>query len=101
MPATLFLLWQVLRRQRIVGAFVVPDVGSDPPALAVIKQLYAVNAAGDDRAPGFLTAFIGAKDVRDVSELLGDAVNLALVEAVFHQRRVSDGLGHAQSVGIA
>ena len=47
----LFLFFQHFFRNRIVGAFIIPTDGGNPPAFAVVVKLDAVHAA-----PFFLAA---------------------------------------------
>ena len=74
---------QILRRDRVVGALPQPVDGHDPPAGAVVQQLEGVDAAGEGFRIRLQPArLVGAERVRDDPVLLGDAVDLDLVEAV-------------------
>src|SRR5689334_15373697 len=82
------------------GTFVLPFGGKHPPALSVVEQLQAVDAALKDRPVGLDAGLVRTEYVGNVAELLCDAVDLFLVEAApdeggigaIHELLVRDGL---------
>src|SRR5437764_15116055 len=71
-------LFHILRRQRMLRVLGLPHDRDHVPALAVVEELKAVDAARE-RLPAFFTPrLIGAKDVDDVGEALLLARQFAL-----------------------
>src|SRR5258708_34586427 len=54
--------------QRIIGALLVRKNAYDPPALAIVCELKAVDAAGERRFPRGVPGFVTAKDMGDVAK---------------------------------
>src|SRR5262245_11184548 len=82
------LLRQILLRDWVVGALGIPEDRHDPPPRAVVHELEAVDAAGE-RLRIFLraTRFVRAERVRDVSERVRLAADLAFEEAILFEVR--------------
>src|SRR5437879_9741268 len=68
--------------KRIASTLLVPQNAHDPPAVAVIEQLNAVDAAGEGRLSGSVPGFMAAKNLRDVSKGLNGTHDGALEEGV-------------------
>src|SRR5882672_8468497 len=69
-------------RERIVGALLVPEDADNPPALAIVGQLDAVDAAGEGRLTGGAAGFVAAEDVGDVAKRLDAADDRTLEKTV-------------------
>src|SRR5579863_4276767 len=93
--------------ERIARALLVPEDADDPPAIAVIEKLNAVDAARERLAARSAARFIAAENLRDVAELfdaIGDGrfvegvrheISAAALDVVFHaaETRVDFSLG--------
>jgi collagen type III alpha len=74
------------------GRFGVPEDVDDPVAVAVLEELEAVDASGEGGGVGWgVAGFVGAPDLDDVAELLGDVVGGFFVEA--HGGHAGGGAG--------
>src|SRR2546427_6228679 len=71
--------------KRIASTLLVPQNAHDPPAVAVIEQLNAVDAASEGRLSGSVPGFIAAKNLRDVSIGLNATHDGALEEGVLRE----------------
>src|SRR6266478_5723598 len=58
---------------RIIGTLFIPKNAYDPPALAIVRELKTVDAAGDRRFPDGAPGFVAAKDMGDVAKGLDAA----------------------------
>lgn len=68
------------------GTFLLPIDGHDPPAIAVVEQLNAVDPAHERfRIVYGVARFVRAPDVRDMPELFRAPRNFALKESVLLQ----------------
>jgi len=68
--------------ERVVGALFVPEDGDDPPALAIVGQLDAVNAAGEGRFTCGAAGFVAGEDLGDVAKRLDAAHDRAFEKTV-------------------
>ena len=79
---------QIFFRNRILGAFLLPINAHDPPATAVVEQLYAVNPThkrfGITRV---MARLVDAPDMRDTPELFCAPRNLLFVKSVLRKIR--------------
>src|SRR5678815_1591628 len=81
-------LRQVLLRDRGVGSRGIPEDRHDPPPRAVVHELDAVDAAGERlRILLGVARFVGAEELRDVSERIRLAADLAFEEAILLEVR--------------
>ena len=71
--------------QRVVGALFVPENVDDPPALAVVDHLDAVNAAGEGRFAEGVAGFVAAENLRDGAEGLDVIDDGLFEEAIFQE----------------
>lgn len=69
----------------MILGLVLPAGGGDPPTSAVVNELNAVDAALDDWTVLLIATFVGAEDVGDVAEALGDTMELALEKPALHE----------------
>src|SRR5581483_2171861 len=77
--AYLYLFSQVLRRNRVLRRLRLPHDRHDPPALAVVYQLKAVDAALKGLIiAGVVARLVGAEHLSNVAELLNFVRNAAL-----------------------
>src|SRR5260370_24123411 len=58
---------------RIIGALFIPKNAYDPPPLAIVRQLKAVDATGEGRFTRSVPGFVTAKDMGDVAKGLNAA----------------------------
>src|SRR6266851_1176283 len=58
---------------RVIGPLFVPKNAYDPPALAIVRQLKAVDATGGGRFTRSVPGFVTAKDMGDVAKGLNAA----------------------------
>src|SRR4029453_13644155 len=83
---------QILFRNWMLRAFLLPIDVYDPPAIAIVKQLYAVDSANERFGiVRVMTRFIHAPDVSDMSELFGAPGNFLLVKSIFGKIRFHAG----------
>lgn len=61
--------------ERIIRALFVPEDADDPPALAVVEKLKAVDAAREGRFAEGVAGFVAAEDLSDVAEGFDAAVD--------------------------
>jgi len=61
--------------ERIIRALFVPEDANDPPALAVVEELKAVDAAREGRFAEGVAGFVAAEDLGDVAEGFDAAVD--------------------------
>src|SRR2546421_7415431 len=79
---------QILFGNWILYALLLPIDIYDPPAIAVVKQLYAIDSAHERfRIVFAVTRFIRAPDVSDVSELFGATRNFFFEKSVLGKIR--------------
>lgn len=81
--------------QWVVGALFIPENTDDPPALAVVEKLKAVDPAREGRFASSVTRFVAAEDLSDVTESL-DAVH----DRVFKETVLEEVAAGARSVFI-
>ena len=81
--------------QRVIGALFIPENADDPPALAVVEKLKAVDAAREGRFASGVARFVTAEDLSDVAEGL-DAVH----DRVFEETVLEEVTAGARSVFI-
>jgi len=62
-------------RERIIGPLFVPEDADDPPALAVVENLKAVDAAREGRFAEGVAGFVAAEDLSNVAEGFDAAVD--------------------------
>lgn len=86
--------------KRIVGPLFVPEDADDPPALAVIEELNAVDAAREGRFAGVVARFIAAEDLRDVAEGFDAAVNGRFEKTVLEEVSAATSDVVLDSVGM-
>ena len=79
---------EIHRRNRILFVFTLPEDRHNPPTLAVVHQLNAVDAALKGFRVVFrMAGFISAKDMRDVAEPLYLPRRLALEKSFLLKKR--------------
>jgi len=93
-------LWlEIFLRNRVLRALVLPVNGQDPPPLAVIEKLKAVNAAHERRGIAWImTRFVRAPNMSDPAKLFGAPRNFCLVKALlkkwFYSRDILFDIQH-------
>src|SRR6266436_2499820 len=68
--------------ERVVRAFGVPEDADDPPTLAVVEELEAVDAARERRFAGDVAGLVATEDLGDVPERFNTIDDRILEEAV-------------------
>lgn len=81
--------------ERIVRALFIPENTDDPPALAVVEKLKAVDAARERRFASSVARFVAAEDLSDVAKGL-DAIH----DRVFKETVLEEIAASARSVFI-
>lgn len=71
--------------ERIVGALFVPQDADDPPALAVVEELKAVDAACEGGFASVVAGFVAAEDLSDIAKSLDAAADGRFEETVFEE----------------
>jgi len=67
----------------MLGAFLLPVDAHDPPAIAVVKQLYAIDSAHERlRIISVVARFVRAPNMSNVSELFGAPDDFFFEESV-------------------
>src|SRR6476659_5585030 len=85
---------QIFSRQRVLFVFTLPEHRNDPPALAVVHQLNAVDAAREWLFFVFGVArFVSAEEVGNTAEFFDAPGHFTFKETVlFHESRVPLGV---------
>src|ERR1700730_14353030 len=81
---------QIFFRNRLRGILVLPVDRQNPPALAIVEKLNAVDSAHKRlRILWIVARLVCAPHVRDLTELLNTTLDFLFVESVFLESRFS------------
>jgi len=71
--------------QRIIGALFVPEDADDPPTLAVVEELKAIDSAREGRFAGVVAGLVTAEDLRDIAKGFDAAMDGRFEKTVFEE----------------
>jgi hypothetical protein len=86
--------------KRIIGALFVPEDADDPPTLAIIEELKAVNAAGEGGFARVVAGFVAAEGLSDVAEGFDAAMDGRFEKTVLEEVSAAAGDVVLDGVGM-
>jgi hypothetical protein len=86
--------------ERIIWALFVPEDADDPPALAVVEELKAVDSTRERRFAGVVAGFVAAKDLGNVAKGFDAAVDGRFEKTVLEKVGAATGDVVIHGVGM-
>jgi hypothetical protein len=86
--------------QWIIRALLVPEDVDDPPTLAIVEELKAVDATREGRFAGVVVGFVAAEDLSDVAEGLDTAIDGRFEKTVLEEVSAAAGDVVLDGVGM-